>query len=368
MQVAHEGGKMGWSVPKETVDFFTDIRKPLLRSTPLVVLDSCPRKFLYAFRLGIQPRTYEGALQTGTIVHKMLEVLFLGKEEGDAMLTAERILAKEQTRLIEVVDKMGFVGGKPLEKVLSQLEQDYHKARAMALTFWRTTPFDPDQYEVLHDPEGTPMVEVTLDLKYPGLSRPIRTPCDLALIHRGTGGVWIVDYKTSSYSPKKRGATTRFSTQMGLYRLGLQTTLDKWHEDGLAPKRTVTGSIHALIQTPGIRYCPDTKDEDGFHSYIERMIKWYKDKEAADPNDPPMALDPHRFTGPVVSRELWGRLKQYCKASQASPNADTFYRNDGACFQYNKLCPYSDLCNSAPAMWPGLIRDKFDIRFREDEE
>ncbi|KKL27592.1 hypothetical protein LCGC14_2383640, partial [marine sediment metagenome] len=37
MQLAQEGGKMGWSVPQSTMDFFTDIRKPFIRSSPLAV-------------------------------------------------------------------------------------------------------------------------------------------------------------------------------------------------------------------------------------------------------------------------------------------------------------------------------------------
>ncbi len=368
VQQAAEGGKMGWSVPKETVDFFTDIRKPLIRSTPLSTLDRCPRKFLYEYRLGIQTKTYEGALSMGSIVHKMLEALFMGRTTEEASEVALAIFTKEQVRLAMLVDDMGFVGGQPIDKVLRTVEQDYFKARAMALAFWSTTPFDPAKYEVLRTPEGVPMVEQQMDFEYPGLSRPFRCPCDLALLEKGTDNVWIVDYKTTTYPTKMRLATTGFSTQMSLYRLALQTYLDHWHEQGLAPERKVIGGIHAVIQRPTIGYCPNTKDKSGFHSYIERMIKWYKDAETKDPNSPPLVTDPHRFTGALMSRELWGRLKQFTKAAQATPNIDHFYRNDGACLMYNKVCPFARLCNSSPAMWPQEIRANFQLGFREDEE
>ena len=131
VQQAHEGGKMGWSVPKSTQDFFTDIRKPFIRSTALATFDECPRKFLYISKLGIIPRSYVPALTRGTIVHKMLACLAMGQGTDEAYKIAQTLLSKEQQKLVDSVDQVGFLPtGEPLEKVLKQLEEDYHKARA----------------------------------------------------------------------------------------------------------------------------------------------------------------------------------------------------------------------------------------------
>lgn len=370
VQQAHEGGKMGWNVPKSVAEFFKDIRKPLIRSSSLGVLDECPRKFLYGYKLGIQPRAYQSALTMGSIVHKVLQCLFLGQTEEESQAAAKSILSKEQQNLVELADPAGFLpGGKPVESALKQLEEDYHKARAMALVFWNFVPFEPGWYEVLRTPDGVPMVELMLEYQYPGLSRPARTPCDLALVHKSTGEVWIVDFKTTSFDPKIRAIPTKISAQLALYRLVLQSHLDSWAHSDLTPPQRVVGSIHAIIKKPSIKYCPDTKDKAGFHFYIERLVQWYKDAETKDPTNPPLILDPHRFTKPLMTSELHGRLKQFCKASQAGPNIDHFYRaGEGACLKFNKPCPYMVLCNSDPAMWPDLIESKFTIRFREDEE
>lgn len=370
MQQAHVGGKMGWAVPPEVVKFFKEIRRPLIRSTSLATLDECPRKFLYVNKLGIQPRAYQGALTMGTIVHKILECLFLGQTEAEAMSAAQSILAKETQKLVDSTDKAGFLpSGKSLEKVLRGAEEDYHKARTTALVFWKFVPFDPSEYEVLRTPDGDPVVEMVLEAKYPGLSRSARTPCDLALIRKDTGDVWIVDYKTTSFDPRVQAIPTKMSPQIALYRLVLQTHLDAWHELEGAPKRRVVGSIHAFIKKPGIKFCPDTRDKAGFSAYVERLVQWYKDLEAKDPSNPPMVLDYNRFGKPLMTAELWGRLKQFCRAAYASPNIDHFYRvGDKVCLKWNKVCPYIHLCNSDPSMWPDLVELKYIISFREDEE
>lgn len=377
-QQAHEGGKMGWPVPQSTVDFFKgNIRKPLIRSTQVQCLDHCPRKFLYEYKLGIKSRRYESALFMGTVVHKILEALFIGKEPDEALKVCERLLAAEQEKLMADAGPDGFLpSGKTLVETLKSLEEDYHKARATGLVFWNFVPFPKDKYEVLRTPDGDPCVELLIDTDIQGLSRPARTPIDLVLLEKGTRNVWIVDYKTSSFDPKVRAIPTKISAQLALYRYAMQMLLDEWHYTNQThPKLTVVGSFHAIIKKPGIKCCgkdeKEAKDRNitPFTAYIERLVQWYKDQDAKDPDNPPLLLDPNRFSGPLMSKELFGRLRQYCAACHASPNVDHFYRvGDSDCLQYNKVCSHMRLCNSDPAMWPGIVRDYYKISFREDEE
>lgn len=362
--------KMGESVPETTVRFFKENRRPLIRSTPLSVLNECPRKFLYEYKLGIQPKGYSSALAMGSIVHKVLQSLVLGFSQEEAMAGAKTFIAQKQSQLTEMAGPSGFLpNGQDLGSIFSKMDEDYHKARAMALVFWSFRPFDPDKWEVLQAPDGTPVVETLLETEYPGLSRPMRTPCDLALVKKGTKDVWIWDYKTTSFDPKKRAIPTKFSPQLMLYRLSLQTHLDAWALEKGYPQYTIKGSLHAILKKPTIKYCPKTKDKDGFHSYIERLVQWYKDQEAKDSSSPPLILDPHTFKKAPMTEELWGRLKEFCKASYATPNIDHFYRvGEAACFNFNTVCPYMQLCNSDSVMWPDTIRNSYEIKFREDEE
>lgn len=363
-------GKMGAGVPKTTENFFKDTRRPLIRSTPLAVLAECPRKFLYEYKLGISSKGYNSAFTMGGIVHQVLQSLAMGYSQEEALAGAKTFITKKQNEITEQAGPNGFLtNGQDLAAIIRKMDEDYHKARAMALVFWSFRPFDPDKWEILQAPDGTKMVETILEVEYPGLNKAMRTPCDLALVKKGTREVWIWDYKTTSFDPKKRAIPTKFSPQLALYRIALQTHLDKWAMEKGYPKYTVVGSLHAILKKPTIKYCPKTKDKDGFHAYINRLIEWYTNKEKDDPKNPPLILDPHRFANKPMTQEMFGRLKEYCKASHAAPNIDHFYRTgESACFNFNQVCPYMQLCNSDSAMWPDIIRNAYQIRFREDDE
>lgn len=366
----------GEGIPETTKRFFESMpaKWPLIRSTPLTVLDECPRKFLYTFKLGIQPKTIQRPLSLGSFVHLVLKGLFLGASEKEAMDMAEGQYEQHKADLQTWVDKAGFLpDGSDIKGVLEDLYEDFHKAKAMAICFWRFRPFDPAKWKILHSPDGTPMVERLLELTYDGIKLPIRVPCDLALIHLETNEVWIVDFKTTSFDPKLRAIPTKISPQLALYRLVLQAHLDKWAEEGHEAPRKVAGSMHAILKKPTIKYCPDTKDKKevgGFSHYIERVIEWYKEREQKDPNNPPLALDPNRFRRQVpLSREFYNRLRKYVQWSKMAPNFDKFYRaGESTCLKFNRPCPYLMICNSDPSMWPEIIRSHYEIRFREDAE
>lgn len=367
----------GPSVPQSTADFFEDIRVPLIRSTPLEVLQECPRKFLYGSKLGIRSRSYNSALLIGGIVHKVLQCLFLGQTEETATQGAHSLVAREQQRVLGKTNPAGFLSdGSDSTSIIERLEEDTDKAIAMALAFWSFRAFDTTKFEVLKTPDGDPMVEYLLDVKHPEFSVPLRIPCDLILRKVGTSEVWIVDFKTTSFDAKIRAATSKLSVQTQLYRLGLQLQLDEWaNERKFLPLNPfdqmfqVVGAVHGIIQKPSIKYCPLTKDKGGFDTYVQRVIQWYRDKEANTPDNPPVILDWHRFPNRLLSEELRTRLRSYCAAAQSAPDIDRFWKaGGGACTKYNTLCPYMKLCTSDPVQWPDLVRSFYDIRFREDEE
>ena len=181
--------------------------------------------------------------------------------------------------------------------------------------------------------------------------------------------------RIAEVDPKVRAIPTKISAQLALYRYAMQRQLEKWYMENCYEKLIVVGSFHAIIKKPGIKCCgKDEKEAKAtnttpFAAYIKRLVQWYKDADAKDPTNPPLLLDPNRFTGPLMSKELFGRLKQYCNAAQASPNVDHFYRvGDSVCLRYNRPCSHMQLCNSDPAMWPQIVRDYYQIVFREDEE
>src|SRR5690606_7616122 len=57
--------------------------KEMLTNSSLACFRSCPRKYYYAYELGLEPKKTDEALVFGTLLHKALEVWWLGisKEE-----------------------------------------------------------------------------------------------------------------------------------------------------------------------------------------------------------------------------------------------------------------------------------------------
>jgi hypothetical protein len=341
-------------------------------------LDECPRKFLYRDRLGIRPVGYQSALSLGSMFHKALQSYFLGGTAADRAQALDKMSQDYTNELTTRANPVGLLpDGTDVLTVTREIDEDRYKALAMAETFIHFHPFDLDKWEILHSAPGVPVVELLLEAQVPGITQPIRSPCDLALVKKGTNEVWIVDHKTTSMAPKVRAAALSISTQARLYRLVLQHNLAAWA--GISVDRSLTegglqvvGAIHNIIKKPTIKYCPDTKDKGGFHKYVERMVEWYKT------NEDTMLQTFDRFTGPVLDNELGQRLTRIDQAVSWDATTgrqlgreplDVFYRaGDYVCHTFNRPCPYLTLCSSSPSMWADLIKSQYKIEFRDDAD
>jgi hypothetical protein len=330
--------------------------------------EHCPRKFLYRYKLGIKPRNYQPALHIGTVLHLVLQSMFMGKSQEESLDAAKQYFHRFCNKILASADEVGFTpGGKSVEGVIKSANDDYHKARAMAISFMSFKPFDWSKWELLHTPDGVPCVELLLEAKVSGIPVPIISPMDLALLRKGTKDVFIVDHKSTSADTLARAKSIKISSQIALYRLVLQCHLDAWaEEDEKYQGLRVVGSIHNIVKRPTIKYC---KKDASFEAYIDRVIEWYKEKHEEDPEHSPILQPETRFTEPTLTKELFMRLRQQARAARAAPSLDRFYRaGDYACHKFNSVCSYADLCDSNPVMWPDIVRTRFDIEFREDEE
>ncbi|KKK84691.1 hypothetical protein LCGC14_2780780 [marine sediment metagenome] len=364
----HADSKFGCNQPRSLDEFFKDVRIAPIRSSAIHDFEHCPRKFLYRYKLGITPRGYQPALHIGTVFHLVLQAMFMGKSQEESLDAAKQYFHRFCNKLLASADEVGFTpGGKSVEGVIKSANDDYHKARAMAISFMSFKPFDWSKWELLYTPDGTPCVELLLEAKVKGIPVPIIAPCDLALLRKGTKDVFIVDHKTTSADTLARARSIKISSQIALYRLVLQCHLDVWaEEDNKYVGLRVRGSIHNIVKKPTIKYC---KKDPTFEDYINRVTAWYKEKHEEDPEHSPILQPETMFTEPTLTKELFMRLRQQARAARAAPSLDRFYRaGDYACHQFNSVCAYADLCDSNPVMWPDIVRTRFDIEFREDSE
>ncbi len=359
--------RFGLGRPECLGEFFKERISPI-RSSGMKDFEHCPRKYLYRYKLGIAPRTYQPALHVGQVFHLVLQSLFMGKSQEESLDAAKQYFHRFCNEILATADEAGFTpGGKSVEGVVKAAEDDYHKARAMAFSFMSFKPFNWEKWDLLYTPDDTPCVELLLEAKVQGIPVPIIAPCDLALVKKGTKEVWIVDHKSTSADTLARAKSVKISPQIALYRLVLQCHIDTWAEEHEKYKdMRVRGSIHNIVKKPTIKYC---KKDANFPAYVDRVIAWYKEKHEEDPNHSPIFQSQTYFSEGTLTKELYMRIRQQSRAANAAPDLDRFYRaGDYACHEFNSVCPYADLCSSDPAMWPDIVRTRFDIRFREDDE
>ena len=334
------------------------VLKPCIHSTNMDHLDECPRLFLYADRLGLRGRVSAVPLELGQLYHLIIAQLSMGHAPSRADEAANQYISKAIDDLEELADPAGQLpNGKLLTVQIQEYDEAFQKARAMAYALWKRFPLDTDKWEVV-------AVErlVELNLKVPRIAAPIRTRVDLLLKNRETGEGWIVDHKTTSLSPTARAASMRFGNQTRLYRLGAIHAF---------PDIPIVGIRHNIIQKPKIKYCPNTKDKEGFHAYIERVGKWYDTEAEKRPNDPPFLLSEVRFHEPPMTQEFFLKLRAGARACRCKPSLDIFHRNDRACIgSYGRVCHFLPLCSSNSGIWEELIPNLFTQvdRDKEDEK
>lgn len=335
-------------------------RVPPIRSSSLATAQKCPRLFLYQYRLGLHARGYKSPLALGTLFHKALASLFLGTSLTNVVESLVEEVSRTTSKLILEAPPTGMLFGTPVEKVVDSMKIDLWKAVAMAQIFWEHSPVNTRVFEVMDSPIGC-LVEKVIQVEVPGISVPIRFPCDLVIRNKESGEVWIVDHKTTSMRTDVRAKGLVLGSQGKLYRLGLQKALDSW---GLG---RVVGVVYNVIQKPTIKFCPDTKDKGGITDYVARMREWYSEKSKA--GEHPLLQMWSRFSGPPEDPELMVRLKEHARMSKARIDLDEFYRaGDSVCHDFNSPCPFLDICGTDPATWRQALDQKFEIAHREDGE
>lgn len=345
-------------IPLSVVEYFRartggdGFRNPPIRSSAIGTLDTCRRKFLLDERLGIKGRGYQGALGRGDIYHQFRAHLLLGTPWADAVHAVRTKFEWAKAELAEKAAEAGYLGGRDIKSVLSEMDEDFQVAQAMAEASWSLYPLDFNVWEIVKHPvTNEPLVETLYECEWRGY--PVVMQFDVILRDKRNGNIWISDDKTTRLSPRAFGSSKSFSWQIRLYRYGLEKLL------GVDP----VGAVHTIIKVPTIRQT----QKETFPQYIERLKGWYKTKAEENPDDPPIAQSWTRFGGPIEDEEFITRIGSQAAWSQRSPSPNLYPRNDGACFKFDRPCPYLELCCSDPVQWPGIIDSRFDIRFRGDE-
>lgn len=360
----------GQGMPPEVAESL-QWRRPPIRSSQFEDFEKCPRKHLYRNRLGLRRPGVSVPLDLGTVYHYMLQQLYLGATMDHARKMTWGLVASMKSDLHALALEDGRLpGGAAVADCIEDLNLLAPTGMAMAEIFWEAVVVDGGPPSVVETPDGDPLVELILEAQVPRVSMPVRCPIDLVVADpRNPEQVYVVDHKTTSRDPMVRAMSTRLSGQAKLYRIVLQANLDYWHQclPDKYPQLEVVGTIHNIIKKPTIKYCPNTKDKGGYQDYVNRVREWYENQR--DSGKTVMLSSKVRFTEQGLTKDFLLRLQQQAAANYAKPHLDRFYQTGGyACEEFNRTCPYMELCMAPTWTWKSVIESGYIVQFREDED
>lgn len=339
--------------------------RPPIHSSSVRDFFKCPRYFFWKYRVGAcRKGTYTPALHFGQVFHKAIELAYKGLDPD----ARRRELLKYGVKwcvdnLNPLANKMGLLpNGKSLADATSRVTEDTEKAIATAEVFLTKYPVDLERWEVLATEE-----KILAKVAYS--KQPLIGTLDLVLRDRKTGRIWILDYKTTSKAPQIVADGVPLDIQPTVYRL---LAMARW------PDSVIAGFIHAIVLKPGIKYCPDTKDKEGWPAYIKRLTEWYgtKEEEAeALSYGWPMILSELPFRDKIPSDRdmleaitlVGAKCRNYMRL-KSYPRCGNMY----TCVGVGNMpsCEFLDLCTTERN--PGLVQitllDKYVQDHRDTED
>jgi hypothetical protein len=236
------------------------------------------------------------------------------------------------------------------------------KKKAIALGVTLGTVFN----EMFPLPDDWEIVAVEHAMKMDLKKTPVEANVPLigkldAVIKNHKGEYWLVDHKTTSYSPHIRAKGLTFDTQALIYR-----TL--W-EKSFVGKKPLAGVIHNIIQKPTIRQ----KKNQRWDEYIDECFEWYDKQTLRDPQHPPVMQSWVRFDWKDFrfdkEEELVQKLKDVAYWYGGRLDLQKYWPagNPHVYHQWGRVSPYLKLLQSHPRQWYDYLASHGFAKIHPDE-
>lgn len=312
-------------------------RKCPVRQSTVKDAYKCQRYFMLKHKWGLyrKSRTTGIAAKLGQIVHKLME-------HGPEGLPVVRSWLRDmQSEILSQIDR-----GEDLDGSLSRKVQDltdaYRKAEAVVSLYWEkySTPIGQE----------TVADEKLIEVDYNGI--PLQGRIDNIVRSTSSRALWLRDYKTSTKALALIGVGYQYSIQCRLYRL----------LGYLYFKEDLKGFILDKMRMPSIKMC---KKDANFEAYVGRCRDWYKEQ-----NEDWASSEAIFYNEPIENSELVNAIQKTSELSKKEPVIENFDRDVtcAGCTFFNSVCPYYELCSTAPKLWNPIIDDDYEVKEPEPEE
>lgn len=317
--------------------------KPCSQSSVAMCL-RCRRCFLFKHRWCIVPkfRPIKVAASLGQIVHRLQQV---GPE---GINTVRKEVTEQIEELAQRIDAGEDLLGE-IERAAKKLQENLDKAVAMVQIMWEKYPKPANHKTLLREKS----IRMKMTMGTNGEEVELVGIPDELVENTDTGEVWVRDSKTSTRDVQYTLTGYQYGLQKRIYRILATEFLE---EQGKPPP---VGFIIDLLQVPTIKYCPTTKDKEGFNHYIDRCRKWYEEK-----GDNAIRRFALPYTESIMPEELGWSLITVAAATSAPAEPKLFPRDitGSYCTHYERVCDYYELCSKSESAWDAIIEEKFEVR------
>lgn len=383
-------------------------RIPNIRASDYDLSLSDPFRYYLTRRLGIRcTSSLPRALSIGQWLHSRFEYFGLPREEWTSALDlrlAERITQIEERCAASRVPS----------DVRRSLVEEERGNFVMATTMYAASEYlefakDRSIGSYLRRPEWRLLPpELTLSIDHPLCPRT-KLVCrpDRLAYHERHNSLWIIDYKSTSFSPLARLSIcpNEFATLHYSFIVNYMLENGLIHETfpDLPSNLTFGGMVHIAVQKPAIRfsaldrdYTTETRElksgprkgtsiverkyygEPKQDNYLTRMTMWYKgegeyvDLKGTRQNDPPVNMSftyPSYLLDTNTTSLYLQRLNHLYRMAVQDPIPLAFPQASNIISPYGRVSDYLPFYVNPPRDWPEIISNgNFLVLHREDEE
>lgn len=393
---------------------------PTIRSSDYDIALTDPFRYYLTRRLGLAPLlSWSAALSRGTWTHEAFRLDPFGDGAPDVEAYAQ-VLTDRIDELRVIAGHLGITGD-GLDKILDRERKDADTSWGWYMAARTVDPAPPNYYSIQRT-FGTgqvlarelrvviPVSKIASPLMQRGAPTP-RTSLvaqfdALWLVKDSAGrpGVWIVDLKTTSDSPRVRLSTCPIEFQAQHYAHVFAWAQD--HDPSQLPEGArdadLLGVLHIAIQKPSIQFCDMDRDctesthtitrgprkgqvevrreyhgEPSIANYITRCQEWYlgtgryQDQAKAREADPTVNysfVGARSLFGRFASEEYYqklGLILHYCSLEALPRN---FLRSDHGARDLTGLSFWAPFYLTPPDDWPGIV-NKLGLvtKFRDED-
>lgn len=272
---------------------------------------SCEKKYEYKYVDGLLPRTYQRALEFGSIGHKFLENWYTHlKDGGEFNLKAISETIKTD-RGLEDFDSF----------TTQAFETDLYTVHGMIAAYTKFYENDPKQWEIL-------AVEQLIDYAQSFEGIHLRGIPDLVVKERNSDFVWIIDHKFLAQITQGLLKKLPLDIQVHMYLKMVKQYINK-----LYPELKIRGVIYNIVRKPGIRQ----KKDESLEAFQLRLFKDYSDRPEEFFFREYVIVTEHNI---AMFEEFMTNIAIDMKRKHSTGK---FIQNVFACDQYGE-CPYIELC------------------------